>query len=67
MPRDLYGSSDQQVTLGLVMDGVDELLALNVTLSVYTDPVFYPLTTDNSSLVYEQGMNDVINITVSHI
>ena len=48
------------------MDGVVELLSLNVTISVYTDPVFFPLTSDNSSLVYDQGVNDVINITVSH-
>ena len=65
LPKDVYGSTDQQVTLGLVMDGVTELLTLNVTISVFTDPVFYPLTTDNSSLVYNEGVYDVINITVS--
>ena len=48
------------------MDGVTELLTLNVTISVFIDPIFYPLTTDNSSLVYGEGVSDVINITVSH-
>ena len=47
------------------MDGVVELLELNVTIAVNTDPVFLPLTVDNSSLVFEQGEYGVINITVS--
>ena len=65
LPSNIYGSADQQVTLGLVMDGVVELLELNVTITVNTDPVFFPLTADNSSLIFEQGEYGVINITVS--
>ena len=49
------------------MDGVTELLALNQTIAVYTDPVFFPLTKDNSSLVFEVGEYSVINITVGHV
>ena len=65
LPRDLLDSSN--VTLGLVMDGVTELLSLNQTIRVYRDPVFFPLTMDNSSLVFEEGVYDVINITVSKL
>ena len=67
LPKDIYGSADQRVTLGLVMDGVTELLVLNQTIAVYTDPVFFPLTKDNSSLVFEEGEYSVINITVGHV
>ena len=67
LPSNVYGSADQRVTLGLVMDGVTELLALNQTIAVYTDPVFFPLTKDNSSLVFEVGEYSVINITVGHV
>ena len=67
LPRNTYGSEDQRVTLGLVMDGVTELLELNQTIAVYTDPVFFPLTNDNSSLVFEEGEHGVINITVGHV
>lgn len=63
LPRDLLDRSN--ITLGLVMDGVTELLSLNQTITVYRDPVFFPLTIDNSSLVFEEGVYDVINITVS--
>lgn len=65
LPHSVYGSKDQIVTLGLIMDGVTELLSLNVTISVYTNPVFFPLTKDNSSLLFNEGVYDVINITVS--
>jgi len=66
LPHDLFGSVDtSNITLGLVMDGVTELLSLNQTITVYKDPVFFPLTKDNSSLVFDEGVYDVINITVS--
>ena len=57
-------SASQQVRLGLVMDGVTQLRSLNQTIQVYSDPVFLPLTEDNSSLVFELGDYDVIIIGV---
>ena len=58
-------STIQLVRLGLVMDGVTQLRSLNETIQVYRDPVFLPLTKDNSSLVFELREYDVITINVS--
>jgi len=61
----LLGNSQQSVDIGLVMDGVTQLRSLNQTIEVYSDPVFEPLTKDNSSLVFELGEYSVITINVS--
>ncbi|XP_065901064.1 plexin-A4-like isoform X2 [Dysidea avara] len=59
-------STTQLVRLGLVMDGVTQLRSLNETIQVYRDPVFSPLTEDNSSLVFELREYDVITINGSY-
>jgi len=61
----LPGGMQQSVEIGLVMDGVTQLRSLNQTIQVYNDPVFLPLTKDNSSLVFELNEFDVITINVS--
>ena len=63
----LLGNSQQSVNIGLVMDGVTELRSLNQTIQVYSDPVFLPLTKDNSSLEFVLGVSHVITINVSHM
>ena len=57
-------SSTQLVRLGLVMDGVAQLRTLNQAIQVYKDPVFFPLTNDDSSLVLELGKYAMITIYV---
>ena len=46
------------------MDGVAQLRTLNQAIQVYKDPVFFPLTNDDSSLVLELGKYAMITIYV---